>query len=605
MKKFTLSLLSCLFVSFLFVNDAAAQCPGCIVNTSCSASPAAPTICPDTLPEGTAMQPYAEDISFYLPATFVDGGSGFNVTMNQLTVLSVTGLPYGLSFETNALNDIYYPSANPPTSEYGCARICGTPIMAGSYMVTVFVQAEVSVAGIGQTVDDSFILPLTILPGSSVNTSFSIANPIGCEPHTTGFSNLTGANGHAGFSYSWAFGNGNLSTLENPPVQSYPTDGDYVVSLTTTVDTIGYFLTGFSVLASSGCDDAPFSAPDYYFVLKNGGTTIYSSPYIDNSNAPVSFSFTQIPLSNITYTIEVWDYDSGMAGDDDACGSVTFNGYSAGTQTLVNGSLVTSATISHPLITTTATDTIHVYPTPQVSSILVALNDSVCEGDTILFSMTATGASAYQWYRDTLAVYNAIAPIYAATSSGLYYCEVMSDYGCRAQTGNQRATMIVNPPKPTFWIISNVLNTNLSGYELQWYFENAAISGATAMTCPVTATGNYFLLAHNSFGCTTSSDTIFITYDNSGVEAIQTISAFNVFPNPNDGTFKLNLSLPAYIAVNIRVTDFLGQEIYNRTTGLVSGEVEESIALGQIAPGVYMLSVSAGDVRIYRKIQVY
>ncbi len=605
MKKVLYATFTLFLIAFLVTENSFAQCPGCLVNASCTSSPAKPTVCPDTLPDGTAMQAYAEDISFYLPAQFTDEGSGFNVTMNQLTVLSVTGLPYGLSWQTNAVNNIYYPSSNPPASEHGCARICGTPIMAGSYTVTVFVQAEVTVAGIGQTVDDYFTLPLTILPGSTANTSFSIQNPVGCEPHTTAFANLAGGNGHAGYSYSWNFGNGNLSTQENPPAQNYPAAGDYVVSLQTTIDTIGYFLTSVSVLGSTGCDDSPFSAPDYYFVLKSGTTVIYSSSYIDNSNAPVTFTFSQIPLSNVTYTLEIWDYDSGLAGGDDGCGSVTFNGNAAGTQTLTSGSLSTSVTISHPLIVTNASDTIHVYETPQVSAIQYTPNDSICAGGNISLSITATGAATYQWYRDTLAVLNATDIQYATQTSGLYYCEAMSDFGCRAHTPNQRITAVPNPTKPTFWITTNMLNTALTGFSLQWYFENAAILGATGMTCPVTATGNYFLIAKNAFGCTTSSDTVLVSFNDAGIYETPVLSDVSVFPNPNNGSFKVNLYLNSEQRINYQVTDFVGQLVYTKTSEPGIGLIEENIELGNLASGVYLLQVEAGATRIYRKIHVY
>jgi hypothetical protein len=577
--------------SFLFGNVAWSQCPGCMVNAGCTVSPAAPTICPDTLPDGTAMQVYAEDISFYLPAEFVDDGTGFTVSLDQMTVLNVTGLPYGLNWETNAVNNIYYPSSNPPATEHGCARICGTPLMPGNYTVTVFVRAEVTVSGIGQTVDDNFTLPLRILAASSSNSNFSINNPMGCVPLITGFVNNLPSGGNSGYSYLWNFGNGNQSTLENPPAQNYLTAGSYTVSMQTTIDTIGYFLNSVSVLAATGCNDSPFSAPDYYFILKQGGTTLYTSGYIDNTDPPVTFSFTPISLSNVTYDLEIWEYDTGLAGDDDYCGTVSFNGHTAGTQTLTSGSLIASFTIDHPVLVINATDTIEVYPSPQVSAIVFLPNDSICAGDSIELMVQATGAMSYQWYRDTLAILNATDSIYYAKQSGTYYCEAMNSFGCRTLSNEKEIVVIPNPPKPTFWITGNTLNTNLGGYFLQWYFEGDPINGATGMVCAVTATGNYFLVATNNFGCTNVSDTVYVTYSGSGISELLGEDDISVYPNPGTGVFTMEMELHSMAVIQLIVCDLTGRRVFERDCGAKTGAVSEVFDLGFLGRGTYMLNM--------------
>lgn len=597
--RFTLILILPLFI---LSGISRAQCPGCMVNTGCTSNPAAPTICPDSLPDGTAMQSYAEDISFYLPAQFVDDGTGFNVTLNQMTVLNVTGLPYGMNWQTNAVNNVYYPSSNPPATEHGCARICGTPLMSGNYTVTVFVRAEVSVSGIGQTVDDNFTLPLRILPSPSSNSSFVISAPTGCVPHTTSFSNLLVSGGNPGYSYLWTFGNGNQSTSEQPPAQNYNAAGDYTVSLQTTIDTIGYFLSSVSVLTATGCNDSPFSAPDYYFKLKDGGTQLYQAPYIDNTDPPVTFSFTPIALNNTIYTLEVWEYDTGLAGDDDDCGTVYFNGHTAGTQTLTSGSLIVTVTVDHPVVVLNATDTIHVFPSPTVSSVSYSPNDSVCSGATIDLMISATNAGLYQWYKDTLAIPGATDSLLAALQSGVYYCEAMNTYGCRLNSNNQGLVFVENPPKPTFWILNNQLNTNLSGYALQWYFDGSPISGANTMVCPVTATGNYFLTATGVFGCMSSSDTVWVVLDNSGTAEIDHQLKARVYPNPGSGVYYLEFDASAGMNICLSVEDLSGRAVYGVDRALYSGNTNLKMDLGELVPGVYILKLEAEGVMYSLKL---
>jgi hypothetical protein len=606
MRKFTIPIILLFFLFSLSFNFVSAQCPGCLVNVGCTVTPAKPTVCPDTLPNGTAMQPYSEDISFYLPAEFVDDGTGFTVTLNQLTVLSVSGLPYGLSWETNAASNIYYPSSNPPATEHGCAKMCGTPIMAGIYMVTVFVRADVTVAGIGQTVDDNFDIPLTILPGSTSNGSFTIQNPLGCAPLTSGFTNLIPSGGNPAYSYHWDFGNGNLSNLENPPDQNYSNPGTYIVSMQTTIDTIGYFLSSVSVLAAtSGCDDSPFSSPDYYFILMQGASTIYTSSYIDNTDAPVTFAFSPIQMSNATYTIQVWDYDTGMAGGDDHCNSdVTFNGFSAGTQMLSSGNLIVSITIDHPMINQTATDTIKVFPIPVVGSVVISPNDSVCNGDSVLLRLTSGGGEMYQWFRDTSAIFNAIDTFYYAKQSGVYYCEVTNSSGCRSYSTSQSITIMSNPPKPTFWIVGNILNTNSSAY-LQWYFEGNAIPGATGMTCAVTATGNYFLVASNHFGCTSVSDTVFVTYNNSGIADNTDAIAFRLFPNPAHNKFTVEMDIIEASDVILKVSDILGKILLENNYGQQIGFIRREVDISGISAGMYLITIEASGKKVFQRLSIY
>ncbi|MEI6765366.1 MAG: T9SS type A sorting domain-containing protein [Bacteroidota bacterium] len=608
MRKFqiyTFFISVALLTSVLSGNFAFAQCPGCQVNMTCTVSPAQPKICPDVMPSGTAMQPYSEDISFYLPANFDDPGSGYNVDLDQLDVLSVVGLPYGLSFQTSASpSNIYYPTSNPPASEHGCAKICGTPIAAGQYTITVFVLAHVTVTslGISQTSNSSFSIPLTILPGTSANAGFTISNPSGCAPMNTNFTTNYISNSNPGFHYTWTFGNGNQSTLETPPTQYYPSAGNYIVHLNTVVDTIGYFLSGITVNAATGCDDAPWSAPDYYFVLRENGTLVYTSAYVDNTDPPVSFSFAPFPMNNTTYSINIWDYDTGLQGGDDDCGTISFNGWDTGTHTLQSGNLIVTYTIDHPVITLDDYDTIKVYATPIVSQIAYQPADTVCNGSSVLLSVNTSGADFYQWYKDTTAILNAVDSFYFATTTGKYYVEASNIHGCRTNSNIKKVTVLPNPPKPTFWIIGNTLNTNVTGYNLQWYYEDSLIAGATGMTYDFTQSGNYFLVSSNFFGCGTSSDTINVTYDNSGMPENQSVTSFKVYPNPSSGRFTVAFDAVMPGNIKVMVTDLLGREIFVEDMGFMSGPVNKEIDLSSFSKSIYLVKLTTENGDLMSKI---
>ncbi|HNW89274.1 MAG TPA: T9SS type A sorting domain-containing protein [Bacteroidales bacterium] len=594
-----------LITSIFLANILVAQCPGCVTNVGCTSNPAAPTICPSVMPDGYAMQPYDEDISFYLPTDFET--QGHDVELFQLDILNVTGLPFGLSFQTSASpSNIYYPTDNPPTTEHGCAKICGTPIMPGTYNITVFVLAHVHVTdlgGITQTSNSSFILPITILPSPASNNGFSITNSFGCAPLSTGFTCNRPSNGNPNYSYLWNFGNGNQSISENPPVQNYINPGSYPVTLETQIDTLPYYLESLTVNASPDCNDSPFSAPDYYFILKLNTSSIYTSAYINNTNAPVTFSFSPIPLTNATYTIEIWEYDTGLAGGDDHCGNFSIPGNTAGTYTLTTGTCVITYTISHPILSFTDVDTIEVFQSPVLGTLSFSPNDSLCKNDSVLLAITDTYGGFYQWYNDTNAINNATASTYYAKTNGKYWVEVSNANACRTNSGMKQITFIDNPSKPGTWIVGNTINTNLPGFDLQWYQEGVAIPGATGFSYEVDTSGYYFVMATNWFGCGTPSDTVYVSYiDDIGFGESDVMNGLQLIPNPTTGKFTINFESTSLNEVQINITDLTGRVVYNNTFGATAGHFSQEIDMSSVKKGLYLVQIISGNSKMNTKL---
>ena len=131
------------FICILSATLLQAQCPGCIVNPACTANPAAPSLCPETLPDAIQGQPYEIDATFFMPQQFTDPGSGFDVTLASITIATIGGLPPGLSATTNDADNIYEITSDPLTQR-GCVRICGIPTAIGFYTISVNVIASVS-----------------------------------------------------------------------------------------------------------------------------------------------------------------------------------------------------------------------------------------------------------------------------------------------------------------------------------------------------------------------------------------------------------------------------------------------------------------------------
>jgi len=255
-------------------------------------------IYPDTLPIGYVGQAYSQDVTFFMPLDTL----GYDFT--NFHILSVS-LPVGLSWQcNNAASNCDY---NPQVSQYGCVNISGTPLLPGQYSVAVTVLADLTViSGYPFT----FQIYMEVLPNnvSVSNNGFSMVGAAGCSPITVDFTN----NNPGELAYWWDFGNGNVSTLENPVPQVYTTPGDYVVQYKAwdNLDTIDvYTLTnvGVSAMSNYGNSFPSYDNADAYFIIKENGTTIYQSSIIGDQNPPVSWT-TSILLNPAKFM----DYMAGM-----------------------------------------------------------------------------------------------------------------------------------------------------------------------------------------------------------------------------------------------------------------------------------------------------
>lgn len=604
-KIYTLFLAIGLLILF---QNAKAQCPGCVLNTNCTITPAYPTTCPaDSMPEGYVGQAYSEDITFYMPEYFqVTSPVTQMVHLDELKILNVSGLPAGLNWQTNNPNNTYNPSQG---NEHGCARVCGTPQFPGTYTVIVYFQVTVTPQSIGgvTTQNESISIILKINPNASGNSAFTIANPQGCAPHTTSFSPIVQSNGNPLYTYYWDFGNSNTSTLENPPVQNYPNPGSYVISQTTQV--LEYRLTNVTFNVGSNtnwCGDVEepnlfgcTGSPDLFFELRdNSSVVVHTSSEISNSTTG-TWSNLNIPLPNGSYSIQFWDADA--VSQNDNLGIFPFNPTATGTFNFSGGGVSGTYTIGTAVINSISdTDTVFVYAVPPQLSISASPNDSVCENQSITLSVP--GGYVYQWYKDTTILFNAVDSFLTITNnSGNYWVKVSNQFGCTTNSQTFDVYFVENPPKPTFWIIGNTLNTNMAGFDLQWYFNGNAISGATGLTLNATNSGNYHLTATNAFGCTISSDTILITVVN-GIAEGNGLQDVAIYPNPNNGMFTVAFELMTEAKVIITVSDLLGKTVYEESLGNYSGPYNKQMDLTSLQKGIYLVNVQVGNDRINKRI---
>ncbi|MFN3341127.1 MAG: T9SS type A sorting domain-containing protein [Flavobacteriales bacterium] len=533
----------------------------------------APGIYPDTLPSGYVGQPYSEDIQFVLPTDTM------GYTFLNFHIVSIS-LPIGLNWQcSNQANGCNY---NPAVSVHGCVNVYGTPLLAGQYPITVTVIADLNIVS-GYPV--SFESYIEILPPntSSNNNGFSMTNSTGCVPITVNFTN----NNPGLATYSWNFGNGNTSTLENPGPQIYNQPGNYVVQYAgyadnTTVQV--YNLTQVTINSISTAFSWGWPTelnPDPYFKIKENGVVIHQSNYIQDAFPPHTWPVSIQMDPAKTYVLEVFDEDDYeiIYGGDDLIGSHTMSlsgctGCAAGSNSTV--SYIVNNILIPPIPSVQSTDTVRVFPYPGVPNIVYDSLAHTLSTDSVQYAL--------QWYFEGTLIPGANAATYLVPQSGNYQVAAISPGGCQTMSASLTAVYCGNTFVPAVNLNGVVLSTpQNAGDSYQWQFNGINIPGATSSSYTAIVNGNYTLVLTNSFGCSYTSGIVNVPVSVNEIAAQERIA---VFPNPAMAQINVVLQSPSAIVL----LNLMGEVVLQ--TGVV---LQTQIDISSLTSGIYFLRTENGS----------
>ncbi len=551
-------------------------------------------IYPDTLPIGFVGQPYSADVTFVMPLDTM----GYDFT--NFHILSVS-LPVGLNWQCN--NNTSNCDYNPQVNQYGCVNISGTPLLAGVYSVYVTVIADLTVV---QGYPFQFQIYMEIQPSNvtSSNDGFTMTGASGCSPITVDFAN----NNPGLLAYSWDFGNGNTSTLEDPVPQVYNSPGDYIVHYEafSNLDTIQvYTLTGVTVTAMNGYGEGfpSYEDPDVVVKVLENGNVIFSSSIAGNASLPVNVPTNIVMNTSNAYVIQVYEADDSFGdlvyGADDfmgnhtvmlsGCNGCAVSGGDSGSGASINYSVLNQTIYPTPSVI--SSDTVHVYGYPSTPNIAY---------DSLIHTLSTTDLGlGYQWYFNGSPITAATNPDHLVTISGDYYVVAINETGCVSFSDTLTAVYCNPNIEPT---ISSNINGELlasgvpSAFSIQWSLDGTPISGATDDTLTLTSSGAYTIEIVDTFGCVYTSQSL-----NVGLGLSEASSAvWSVSPIPADD----NLLIRADANMNVKkvsLLDLSGRVI--RRWDWHTGD-QMTLDVSDIPSGCFVLQLSDGRLNWSRKLVV-
>jgi hypothetical protein len=144
-------------------------------------------------------------------------------------------------------------------------------------------------------------------------------------------------------------------------------------------------------------------------------------------------------------------------------------------------------------------------------------------------------------------------------------------------------------------------SNNSSGAFHNWKFGDSDTSVWGMPRHVYSKSGVYIVQYTNSNICGSADTSFEVTIVGLSLGEYNANSNLNVYPNPNNGNFNIELTDVTGNNVWINIVDAQGRTVYNKELGQVSGSALETISLNQTGSGLYLIQLNIdGKVQIAR-----
>ena len=256
------------------------------------------------------------------------------------------------------------------------------------------------------------------------------------------------------------------------------------------------------------------------------------------------------------------------------------------------------------------------------------VNDTVCQVLTITctpagagFTVTSTELTAT--FVDTSSTADSVLydfgdgnsstdpnAVHTYASAGTYtVCQIAYNV-CENDTVCEEITITCTEPVASFAATTfNGLDITFSDSSanadsVRYDFGDGTTSNETDPTHTYSASGIYTVcqIAYNL--CTPDTTCIDISVIATGIDDIPGLSTLNIYPNPNNGVFQIEVGVDFSSELTFEVLTIRGKEIYKQEFGMINGTVREGIDLQNLSKGVYFMRFTLDGQSVTRKLVI-
>lgn len=256
--------------------------------------------------------------------------------------------------------------------------------------------------------------------------------------------------------------------------------------------------------------------------------------------------------------------------------------------------------------------TVTVNPLPEV---MLGDDRHFCEGTTVTIEATA-GFTQYEW--NTGATGTSI----TVAEPGVYWVLVTDENGCMDTDSVELfmdplpgETQVLNGDVSvdTYLASSSQYSCEVASYadNYSWALEPAIAgtleqNGTTATVswdAAFTGTASLTVRSVNECGQGESSPSYLVNvYTTLGVDESGITNTLNIFPNPTQGTFRIEFQSSQEITVEIKISSTTGELIFGKEVKVQQGPFSEEISLNGQPFGIYNLTLKEGNKSITKKV---
>lgn len=371
--------------------------------------------------------------------------------------------------------------------------------------------------------------------------------------------------------WSWSFGDGGNSSLQNP-THTFSALGSYTVTLTVTT--------------ASGCSNTYSNTVQVVNSALQPQSFLLVSPAMAAVLTTGAVNFLWNASTNAShYIVEIASNSSFTNAFKIPLGNVT----NINSVSLTNCKSYYWRVVAYNACSDSVVSAYQVFQLGITPNAAFSAN-TVCAGTNTTFTDLSTingdVLSFWHWDFGTAAVSTVQNPQYTYALGGSYNATliVQSQSGC-ADTLVQAVQVKNAPAIPTITQQSDSLISSAASGN-QWYDANGIVSGQTGNSFHPTVSGFYSVQVSNAEACATSS--VLFNYVYIGISAITSVSKMTISPNPAKDAviIKTTESLK-----KIRIINTIGAVVYEKQYQSSNVITSQYIDLKGFSKGLYFVEV--------------